>query len=214
MIMNKKTDDFMIKDALSAKISNMSFVCAIMVVLIHSPRATTVGSIEWMWTTIVQNGICQMAVPYFFLVSGFFLAKQVREGASWWKVEIKKRIRSLLIPFFIFNFLYSMCKVILFANNLWTWKHWAALFISTIGFIPFGGVSMGSLWYIRTLIILVLISPLLYRFATWFGLLILFAIYAVFYPCPFECMQEWCKPFFFEYVIAYWFGIFYTWDLY
>ena len=181
----------------SSKLANMGLVCACLVVIIHCPRCFDPQSVGWWWTILVQNGLCQIAVPFFFLASGFFLARHMNES-GWWRREVLKRVRSLMLPFVIFNITFALCSTVIHCvDNDWppTWRHWVMFFTSTVGIIPFGGIAMGSLWFVKTLFVLVLFSPLLERLANTVGLMLLFLFYAVFNPYPFECVQEWCKFF-------------------
>lgn len=92
-----------ISDVLSNKIKNMGIVCAMLVVCIHVDWPTEV---KWSWTWIIdcffERGISQIAVPFFFVVSGFFLSGHFDEP-HWWKREVVKRIKSLLIPYVVWS---------------------------------------------------------------------------------------------------------------
>lgn len=94
-----------ISPELSSRISVLSFVCACMVVLIHVPVPSTVGSVGWYLSSIFSYGICLISVPFFLIVSGFFLGRHLDEN-GWYKNALRKRVKSLLIPYIIFNALY------------------------------------------------------------------------------------------------------------
>ena len=86
---------------LSAHFSSMSFACACMIVLFHASPAPDKGTFNWWFFHILgREGLCSMAVPYFFVCSGYFLAGHFGE-MGWWGREVHKRIKSLVIPFFI-----------------------------------------------------------------------------------------------------------------
>ena len=50
---------------LSAKISNASILCAILVVLIHTNTTAPKGSAIWWLHTLIASGVGRMAVPFF-----------------------------------------------------------------------------------------------------------------------------------------------------
>lgn len=77
----------------------------IMVVFIHSDAVPELSySLEIpkyveVCKTIVTDGICSVAIPGFFFVSGLLLfAKEFS-----WKRNIKKKIKSILLPYFFVN---------------------------------------------------------------------------------------------------------------
>ena len=88
-----------ITEATSQKIKNMSLLCAFLVVSIHVGWPSDVPlSAGWFVDQAITEGIARIAVPFFFIVSGFFLAQHFTEE-DWWGREVKKRVRSLVVPF-------------------------------------------------------------------------------------------------------------------
>lgn len=85
-----------ISQELSDKIANMSFVCACLVVMIHTPFS--VGTIDQFVKYWIGGGVASAAVPIFFIISGFFLGQHINED-GWYGRAVKKRIRTLVIPF-------------------------------------------------------------------------------------------------------------------
>ena len=74
--------------ALSNKISNMSLLCSIMVVCIHVLKRTqTRGSFALIIRHLSGEGLCRIAVPFFFTTAGYFLAVHFQEK-GWYKREI------------------------------------------------------------------------------------------------------------------------------
>lgn len=69
-------------DEMSNKISNMSFLCAVFVAIIHSQA-------PGLWGDFLKEGICRVAVPFFFIVSGYFLSRHFNDD-SWYIRELKK----------------------------------------------------------------------------------------------------------------------------
>ncbi|MEG2725433.1 MAG: acyltransferase, partial [Kiritimatiellia bacterium] len=101
--------------------------------------------------------------PFFFIVSGFFLARHMEEPHGW-ATALKTRCRTLLAPYFIWSTVWwcSLTFVILFANFL-AGREWMAnippLF-DVYGLDPRASPLLGVLWYVRALFILLLVAPL------------------------------------------------------
>ena len=137
--------------ALSAKFANMGFVCACLVVCIHS--GNFLGSLT------------RVAVPFFFLCSGYMLARHVAE-TGWYGRELKKRIRSVLIPYLCwclvpallllpFSVLADMQAGRPFGTSVAIVSHPLQVF----GLLPNEWPINTPLWYLRTLMFLVLLAP-------------------------------------------------------
>ena len=69
-----------IDSRLSVKLTNMGFLCSMLVVLIHTGVLADRGSYLWWVSSLTGKGIATVAVPYFFLVSGFMLGKHCWGG--------------------------------------------------------------------------------------------------------------------------------------
>ena len=133
----------------SNKMANMGFLCAIFIVLLHSGC----------------GGITSVAVPYFFLAAGYFLAGHIGE-VGWWKGEVCKRVRSLLVPMWIWGACSIMVELLLQWGIRLTGYDYHGEQLSFFYRLLRGGgvlftVNMGVLWFVRMLFILVVISPLL-----------------------------------------------------
>ena len=156
-----------VSEELSCKFKNMAIVCAILVVLLHVDLSEVEpGEPLWVFSRLIPQGIAYISVPFFFLASGYFLAGHIGEE-GWWKREVLKRIRTLLVPFILWNgffFLYKVCIAIgvdlvahrAFGTNLAYMKS-PVYFL--LGLYPLKGPPLGVTWYIRMLLLLVLISP-------------------------------------------------------
>lgn len=92
---------------LGRKIANASAVCAVLVVCIHvyNPLDPPFWFVRWL-----SLGLCQIGVPFFFAVSGFFLVNRA-DRPGWYSQALRKRVRTLLVPFFALNLFWF------FANN-------------------------------------------------------------------------------------------------
>jgi surface polysaccharide O-acyltransferase-like enzyme len=150
---------------------------------------------------LVSNGIARLAVPLFFLMSGYFLFL----GFSWSKenyiAKIKSRINTLLIPFLFWNIfvlaLLALAQLIPATQPFFSAKKAQ---ICTFGAYDYLNAIFGidkppiayQFWFIRDLIVLVVFSPAIYFaikksatpfllavFALWF-----FDIRLTYIPCP------------------------------
>lgn len=83
------------------KFENMKFIAAVLVVLLHAFNAMDPeagGTLR----RFMMSGPCATAVPFFFFAAGYFLAGRFGE-AGWWRRALTARIRTLVIPYFVWN---------------------------------------------------------------------------------------------------------------
>lgn len=128
----------------SRKLRVIALVSLWFVVLQH---ACYVMPVIW-FRDLVSLGIADFPVPYFMIVSGFFLMKRYQPTVSWYRGEIWKRVKSLLVPLVIWTLI---AKLLLrdfeFSNIL------SELGVTSIC------TYVGTFWYVRTLFVLCLLSP-------------------------------------------------------
>ena len=145
---------------MSQKLRNTSFFCACLVVCIH------VGVHCGWYTEYFRNGICRAAVPYFFMVSGFFLAKHFDES-DWYKVAVQKKVKTLLLPYIYVNIIYSLVITaihhvgVVFYDAKPLFQMGLGLLLEVCGFVFPGTPMCLTMWFVRALILIVLISPVL-----------------------------------------------------
>ncbi|MBQ6244279.1 MAG: acyltransferase [Bacteroidales bacterium] len=181
-------------DADSKAISSIRFPLAVMVVAIHSYFAVNGWALSdvknyglgcnsaQFFIISISHVIAQIAVPTFFLISGFLFFSHFGDGGSRvWKRKISNRIKTLLVPYLLWILLYigysalSGYKTILQdglvewlrsvggMDVLWCCKTWnldrvdlwgRPLISSAPVLVPF--------WFLRDLFICILFSPLFY----------------------------------------------------
>ena len=156
-----------ISPALSHKLANMGFVCACLVVFIHL-RLSTPEAVEPPIRYFLGSGICSIAVPFFFIASGYFLAGHTNEQ-GWWPREFGKRIHTLLIPYLCWSLIAA--GDLLFRYLLKTqllgiaWEHEspfsASQLLRIFGLYPLDHPLLVPLWYVRCLLLFLCITPLL-----------------------------------------------------
>lgn len=125
-------------------------------------------SLYTLVTELISHGIGIMAVPAFFVISGYFMfyKLQVWDGVSYW-TNAKKKLKTLLLPYVLWNALYLLLiwiKVFLFGllelpiydyEQELLQKPFYEHFIEPINY---------PLWYMRDLICMNAILPILYWF--------------------------------------------------
>ena len=175
----------------SAKIANMSFVCAMLVVCHHFAVPDVTGSFLW-WVGAVfgqgdmahGGGLSHFSVPWFFVVSGFFLAGHMGEQ-GWWRRETLKRVKTLLVPFLFWTVaaIILLTLMDLLAGRKPYFSSLAAI-ANGIGFYPFCVMNPmeSQLWYVRVLFLFVVLSPLIYRFVGWTWIAVTFVLYLIIAP--------------------------------
>ena len=135
---------------LSRRFANMSLLCAALVVSIHVGRCRVVGAPGWWFSELVSSGIEGIAIPFFFFASGYFLAVHVGED-RWWRNAMKKRVVSLLVPFVMWNIVHLAFLRFGVEGNILSW----------FGLHPLRHPALFVLWYVRALMLLVLVSPVI-----------------------------------------------------
>lgn len=145
----------------SHKIKIISLLLMILVIFIHSYNLNSenekndiVSFIEFLGSYFLAS----IAVPMFFVISGFFVFFQKAFTFSIFKAILKKRFYSLLIPYFFWTFFWTLVFVIV--SRLFPVLN--LNLVSTFSFKMFWNPINYQFWFIRDLIILVVISPILY----------------------------------------------------
>ena len=136
----------------------------------------------------ISKIISSMCVPTFFLISGYLL--YYKQSSFNWIVfvrKLKRRFRSLVIPYFLWIFIYIFITVLLMlggSDSFLSWINSVVNYIRENGFLhifydslvietdpnylPIGWKQdhstpiLFTLWYIRDLIVAILFSPVLY----------------------------------------------------
>lgn len=152
---------------LSARIANASFVASLAVAFLHFVVESGQAGFD-MPVRMLMRDLCRFAVPYFFLVSGFFLSAHVGEE-GWWRREALKRLRTVLVPYLVWSLAFGGFMLAAVAGpelsrgHAFDWSAWwqAKRFLLT-GLDLREPPLLLPLWYLRTLLLLVLVSPVLF----------------------------------------------------
>lgn len=145
----------------------MKLLCAFMVVMIHCQFLITGKLSAWIKYGL-NYGFCRIAVPFFFVISGYFLAKHMNE-LNWWRKGVQKRFRGLVLPYLIsvLSFmLLSYAANFMMANAVAdapTLRLSLKTILIDMGVHPGTPPLLVAMWYVRALCVIILLSPLLCR---------------------------------------------------
>lgn len=180
-------------DYLSEKIKVLSFLLMIMVVCLHSYNLVVISVsgttiLNTGYSLFIQDffsqGILRIAVPLFFIISGYLFFLKTTGTLVEFKLKWRKKIKTLVLPYLF-------------------WSLWGLLFYCALQTIPqskpfftkelirdYSGIQLLTtifikpipyqLWFVRDLMVMVLLSPLIYtliKYLQFFAVLILFGLW-------------------------------------
>jgi len=135
---------------LSQKIKLISLLAIFMVFVQHGSYGLPDTGIRGVFKHIVSLGIADYPVSFFSIVSGFFLSRKFTPTLTWYWNELKKRFFSLLVPY-----------VIYIGIGFWLYDCSSRMTILDGLGITSLTPAVAPLWYVRTLIFLCLLSPMI-----------------------------------------------------
>ena len=182
----------------SKVIAWLRFPLACLIVLLHSqileptyrPIVASSG-FAYALKILLSEGICRIAVPAFFLISGYlFFLNLEKWDKDVWMGKIKRRIHTLLIPYILWNLvgiaytcitpyvgavtegadsLLSIFQERGWIRMLWDsnriMEQWNPPTVNILGVTMHNGMPANTpLWFIRDLIVINLFSPAIYAF--------------------------------------------------
>lgn len=174
-----------ISQELSNRIKLLNIISVLMIVGIHCrpPVPPIFNTAIGFTQELLCNGLFRVAVPLLFLISGLLFFKNIEEIFDCYHSKLKSRIRTLVIPYL----LYSIFVLVLNWILKTTIGAHPALNNSALNDITPNSISnflflwlfdpFVHLWFLRDLIILVLISPIIFYFvnkAAFLSLLFVF----------------------------------------
>ena len=122
----------------------MKFICAIFVIIIHS-GIVKYESGTTQWYTI--NILLRIAVPFFFVASGFLFGKKYLDNKGKLKENSIKQIKRLIIPYIFWIII--IIPFMIYANELYKYN-WIICLLKLFRLIIFNGYH---LWFILALIV-------------------------------------------------------------
>ncbi|MEG2068033.1 MAG: acyltransferase family protein [Tannerellaceae bacterium] len=171
----------------SDKLKALSFFLIIIVLYIHSGFHDYPHEIQGMpFNHYLQEGISGMigrcAVPLFYAISGFLFFLNTDKGIKSVYLKMKKRVRTLLVPFIIAALFFPVIVILMdfipfagqFMNNNSFTKNLDLPFFTIVKSL-FYKVTNGTtpwafhLWFLRDLILTIILSPILYLTRKYVG---------------------------------------------
>lgn len=184
----------------------LRFPLMVLVVFIHvkAPGVTSNSALAGIgiydiFRRAISLVLAQVAVPMFFFVSGYLFFNRLHDWK--WGVyvdKLKKRCKTLLLPFVLWNTIavlaiflafarhegFQVAKDLVLNNDLWSW-YWCSH--QWVGPPSWFGVTqimtspcLQPLWFLRDLMVVMVLSPLLwclFRYLKVWGLLLLMFCY-------------------------------------
>lgn len=183
----------------SKTIEWLRFFCIGLIVLLHAVGMPLEGKDAISYQNgafdtiriLFSEGICRVAVPIFFLVSGYlFFVKLEEWNTNIWIDKLKKRVKTLLIPYVLWN-LITICfslamlypKFILKggeAPDLISWYDSIGGLRAFWDGRPGGYPHNYPLWFMRDLMVFIVLAPVVFQYVKRLkivGLAILYIAY-------------------------------------
>lgn len=188
----------------------LRFPLIIAVVFVHCQSfdsVQTISAIPSLYSVIffLSNVLTPAAVPCFFFISGFFCFYKYKSyHIDDYLKLLKRKAKTLVIPYFSWIFIAFLLSVMfntaislktggaLFDplkkiqelggwHMFWDYSKWGSDRTNWLGLSQMmTGPYVGPLWFLRDLIIMFMLSPIIYRFLNWsrqIGVILLFCCF-------------------------------------
>lgn len=172
-------------ESISKAITFLRFPLIFMVVVLHAQFTTldvNALSVYSFISTLMSNILTRVAVPMFFVISGYLFFYKVAEfSLSVYGDKLKKRVNSLLIPYVLWIAVFILAYSVIIKVNLVSMSggktvydyemmdYLLAFFNENINengviavFTGEGAPIAFHMWFIRDLMIVCIISPIIY----------------------------------------------------
>lgn len=165
----------------SRRIDSLRFPMIVGVVFVHANETSvrfaegTIGTsqgdlISDFIRNLISNGLARTAVPLFFLISGYFLLAGCQSFGDQYWAKLKRRTRTLFVPFMFWN-IATLVLVALAQNSSITHAFFSGRNRPIASYTAFDYVNAVfgvtrmpiayQFWFIRDLMLLVLVSPVI-----------------------------------------------------
>ena len=173
-------------EIISRSIQLLRFPLIVAVVFIHSIVISDNFHVLGIIKNVLSNTICHVAVPMFFLISGYLFFRNVScFRFSIYARKLRSRFKTLVLPYIFWNFIVisffaigQMLFPSLFSGAFKSVKYfsfmdWLSIFWNSLGS---GEPISFQLWFLRDLIVMVALTPLFYvvgRYGKWMWIIAL-----------------------------------------
>ena len=169
---------------LSSKITIFYTLLIVMVVYIHSTylEMFQYEAADFVWKFWGGYGLCSVANPLFFIISGFLLVGGVTTVLDLLK-KLRKRVRTVIVPFILWNAIFVLWYVVLditpgisrYVNSTGIMEAWKSLPLWESIYNMLTEPAGFHLWFLRDLIVFMAISPLLWLISkrSWIAAIVL-----------------------------------------
>lgn len=147
-----------ISPALSSQLSTVTFVATVLVVMCHCDdvMAHKDGIVRYLGGVFTDANVAN-----FFFLSGFFVARHFEED-GWWKKSIVSRLRTLGIPYLAWCVVYLGIYCLVWCLGCYQPPEGMFGFKNVFGIGLLTPPIDFALWYIKTLLYFIAISPLFF----------------------------------------------------
>ena len=186
-----------IDEYLSGKIKFISYTSMILVVFIHAQNFSLRNIVDLnikkqthLIQLIFSDGLARVAVPMFFAISGYlFFESKLEFTYNEYVQKLKKRLKTLMLPFFI-------------------WSLWSFLFLIILQNLPYSGAFFNNKFDFNISFIEILKSLILHPVATQLWFIRELFLFILFSPIIFICLK-YGRFLTFIIIIAFWFADYY-----
>lgn len=189
----------MLTDRASARLSVIRFPLIVLVVFIHAYQGTVVvaglqlgpaetGSFANVIRAFISQGVARTAVPLFFLMSGYLFFIGIEAPGAYAR-KLRDRCRTLLLPFLFWNVL-CLLGIALAQSLPQTSAYFSGRGEIVRDYDAFGFINaiLGitrmpvayQFWFIRDLMLLVVMAPLIFliaRYLSWLAVALAGAVW-------------------------------------
>lgn len=157
---------------LSSRIRNLSFLLVVQVVFIHAyyqvwhENPSGLNKLNFFIQYLVSQELCRIAVPLFFIISGYLFFADCTADLGWFIVKWKRRIKTLLIPYLLWSII-GLISYFVMQNTSWATRFFTRKLLKDYTIFELIATLLWSpvpyqLWFLRYLILYVLLTPLIY----------------------------------------------------
>ncbi len=213
-----------ISKSLSKRIEILRFplIAGIVLIHMHTSDITFSGGFNNPYNVLVtlfSEIVARVSVPLFFILSGFLFFATLRPGLEGFLQKFRSRVSTLLIPFLFWNALIFLFFAI--AQNLPATAHYFTgerPLVMQLDFLQQLTVFFGvgefqypvayQFWFIRDLMIMVLLSPLIYLLLRVAALPLLAALFLLwFFDVRWHTFIQMDPASLFFFTLGAWFGM-------